>query len=72
MFNCRYPRCVKFFSDKSNCRLHERNERFHGHQKGEFPLQRKRRVVTLFFDNNLSIWCYPRAECKMSSGKKSI
>ena len=48
MFKCRYPRCGKSFSDKSNCRRH-----------------------TPFFDNNLSIWCCPRAECKMSSGKKS-
>ena len=71
MFQCRYPRCGKSFSVKSNCPRHELNECFPGHQKEEFPLQRKRRAVTPFFDNNLRVCYCPRAECKMSSGKKS-
>ena len=53
MFKCRCLRRGKSFSDKSNCRRHERNKRVPGHQKEKFPLQHKRRALTPFFDNNI-------------------
>ena len=53
MFKRRYPRCGKSFSDKSNYRRQERNERLPGHQKKEVLLRPKRKAVMPFFDNIL-------------------
>ena len=59
MFKCRYPRCGKSFSDKSNYRRRERKERLPAHQKEEFLPQCRRKAATSFFDTSLSIWYYP-------------